>query len=155
MATLAAFFRRIEVEAPPVEEAQQWLSAAEADPYRLRLLPNEQVHFFAKQIDNSRVVRHADPVARRRGLGAIGVACLAAAFLIFILLPEVGGRVTGYQLCSLQQQHEALTNQRAALELEEAKLLSPERLEDLARLCGQLVQPALSAKPHASTGAFR
>ena len=37
-----------------------------ADDYKLRALPNEDVYFYFKKIDNARVVREADPTARAR-----------------------------------------------------------------------------------------
>ena len=36
------------------------------DPFQLRALPHEDVFLYSKQIDNSRLVREADPKCARR-----------------------------------------------------------------------------------------
>jgi hypothetical protein len=105
----------------------------EIDIYSLRPLPNEDVYFFAKRVDNSRLVRQADPRAGRKCWNAIGISSLAALVLLTLLLPNVLGMIAGYQIHSLEQQRAQLINQKSALELEEAGLLSPQRLEELAR----------------------
>ncbi len=110
------------------------------DTFRLRPLPGEDVYFFSKKIDNSRVVREADPAARRKQwkAGIKGVA--VAAVLILLLMPKALGLVAGYQVHQLAREHEKLANEKMVLELEEARLLSPDRLEQLAREL-QLVNP--------------
>ena len=57
-----------------------------------------------------------------------------------LMLPDALGMMAGYQLHSLERDHELLVRQRAALELEEASLLSPQRLQELAREL-ELVDP--------------
>jgi hypothetical protein len=42
--------------------------------------------------------------------------------------------MAGYQLSSLQQERERLVAEQATLELEEARLISAERLQELARM---------------------
>jgi hypothetical protein len=61
--------------------------------------------------------------------------------LIAVLLPSAYGLLAGYQIQSLHEESQRLTNQLSSLELEEAKLLSPARLEELARL-QQFIDPA-------------
>ena len=106
---------------------------AVAAPSGLRALPNEDVYFFIKRIDNSRVVREADPRARRRSWKVLGFAASTAVLLIGALLPSAYGLMAGYQLHNLQLENQRLVNERASLELEEARLVSPERLQELAR----------------------
>ena len=111
------------------------------DIYRLRKLANEDVYFFRKAIDNSRIVRQADP----RGWGRCWrlMATTAAAMLVILglLWPNIDGMLAGYELEALKQQQQHMTTQRAALELEEARMLSPERLEELARI-QEFIDPA-------------
>ena len=45
---------------------------AQDDPFLLRALPNDAVYFHAKKIDNSRVVRQADPGAVFAGVAGPG-----------------------------------------------------------------------------------
>ena len=130
MATLAAIFRR--PEAAVLAGAREYFND-EADLYRLRPLPCEDVYFFAKKIDNSRLVRQADPLARRKCWRAVSVSMLAAVFVMILLLPDALGMMAGYQLHSLEREHERLAREKATLELQEASLLSPQRLQELAR----------------------
>jgi hypothetical protein len=106
---------------------------AERDPFELRALPHEDVFFFCKKIDNSRLVRDADPKARGACWSAIGAACLAVALLTGVLAPSVASTLAGYKLESLRAEERRLIDERRTLELQEAELLSPERLEKLAR----------------------
>jgi len=109
-------------------------------PYALRALPNEDVFFYSKTIDNSRVVREAGPRSRTEW-SAIGAACLVAALLVSMLVPSVGSIMAGYKLQALKQEHQRLLDEQSVLELAEARLLNPARLEQLAK-DQQLVAPA-------------
>jgi hypothetical protein len=141
MATLATIFDRI-MGSGSVAEAAYPVVRTDADEfYKLRALPNEDVYFFVKRIDNSRVVRQADPGAHTWGLRFIGGAVAGAVILIGLLLPSAYGLMAGYQLSSLKQEEQRLLAERATLDLEEAKLISAERLQELARI-QQFVDPA-------------
>ena len=113
----------------------------ERDSCRLRALPQEDVFFYSKKIDNSRLVREADPKARGACWSAIGAACLALALITSVLAPSVGATLAGYKIEALRAEERRLVSERRVLELREAELLSPDRLEKLAK--GQnLVTPA-------------
>ncbi len=109
--------------------------------YRLRKLPNEDIYFFRKAIDNSRIVRRADPLGRRRCWRTITTTAAVTLVLIGLLWPNINGMLTGYELEGLKEQREKLLAEQRSLELEETALLSPERLEELARM-QQFVDPA-------------
>ncbi len=129
MATLATFFRR---SAPPVVAAEP--TGLVAVPIRargLRTLPNEDIYFFSKRIDNSRIVREHNPQARGEW-SAIGAGCAIVVLLISMLIPKLGGILTGYQVESLKQERQRLLDERASLVVQEAYLVSRERLETLA-----------------------
>lgn len=138
MATQPNFLRRSEavtgVERP--REAQVTKNrpgaAVAVDPYVLRALPNDDVYFFAKRVDNSRIVREADPRARGTCWSAIGAGCAIVVLLTGMLAPSVGGILAGYQLQALKQEQQRLLDERKNLEVEEAALVSPERMERLA-----------------------
>jgi hypothetical protein len=100
----------------------------------LRSFANEDIYFFVKRIDNTRVVREADPKARGTCWKLIGSVVAAVVLLIFVLLPSAYGLLAGYQIQTLRQDGERLATEQASLELAEAKLLSPARMEELARL---------------------
>jgi len=108
--------------------------SAQADPYLLRALPNDGIYFYSKKIDNSRVVRQADPAARGECWSAVGAVGVLLMLGISIIAPHVGSVLAGYKLEALKQERQSLVNQKRDLEVKEAGLLSPERLNDLARL---------------------
>jgi len=137
MATLPAFLKRTEapVGTGGSAEAPARLAAArlERDRYHLRPLPQEDVFFYCKKIDNSRLVREADPAARGACWSAIAMACVALALGTSIAAPRVTNILYGYKLESLRAEQQRLLDERRTLELQEAELLSPERLEKLAQ----------------------
>jgi cell division protein FtsL len=139
MASLATIFDRFfaarELAAAPRDRGY------ETYPNQVRAFPNEDVYFFIKKIDNTRVVRALDPAAPGICWRLIGSSVAAAVLLIGILLPSLYGLVAGYRLESLRQEKQRLDVEASALQLEETKLLSPARLEELARR-QQFVDPA-------------
>ena len=107
--------------------------AAAAPSHQLRALPNEEIYFYVKRIDNASVVRANDPRAGASCWKTIGGACTAVVFVIGLLFPAAYNLLAGYQLHALQVEHQRLLDERAHLEADEARLLSPERLTELAR----------------------
>lgn len=103
------------------------------DPMELRALPHEDVFFYCKKIDNSRLVRDSDPNARGACWGAIAAACLGVALVTGVLFPNVASTLAGYKLESLRAEERRLIDERDMLKLQEAELLSPARLEKLAK----------------------
>ena len=98
--------------------------------------------YFVKQIDNSRLVRVADPQERREFLlwlligTVLFAAGLAYAWERFALVRY------GYAIEELKGQREALMESNRQLRLEEASLRSPERIDAIARTDLGLVAPA-------------
>jgi hypothetical protein len=99
----------------------------------VRPFANEDIFFHVKRIDNSRVVRAADPEARQACWKMIGSVVAAAVLLIAVLLPGAYSLLAGFQVQTLRQEAHKLANEQASLELREAELLSPARMEELAR----------------------
>jgi cell division protein FtsL len=141
MATLATVCNRILGVRSLEETASQVMARRNDDPYALRAIPNEDICFWIKEIDNARVVREADPQARGACWKLIGVAGATVLLLVGVLLPSASSMIAGYQIEALKNEHQRLVVERAALEVEEAKLLSPQRLEELARM-QSFVDPA-------------
>jgi hypothetical protein len=135
MATLPAFLKRTDPLRNHNSEASARPTAvrAERDPFQLRALPQEDVFFYCKKVDNSRLVREADPHSRGDCWSAIGAACVILALLTGVAAPSVTNTLAGYKLESLRGEERRLLDERRTLELQEATLLSPERLEQLAR----------------------
>jgi hypothetical protein len=107
--------------------------ARRRNPFELRALPQEDVCFFCKKIDNSRLVREPDPKAPRACWSAIGAAALAVALIGGVLLPNLMSTLAGYQLEKLRAEERTLVDERHNLEWKEAELLNVNRLERLAK----------------------
>lgn len=129
MATLAAMWKRNNTMAMVGEAA----AVQEVDPYAMRALPNDDVFFYSKKIDNSRLIRQADPAAAGECWSAVGAAALLLVLGASIVAPHVALVQAGYQLESLKAERQTMLDQRRALEVREAAMLSPERLNDIAK----------------------
>jgi len=143
MATLATIFDRFNAgrtPEPPAAAPRAHFLEPE-DPYEVPLFPNEDVYFFVKRIENAGVLRVADPAARKTCWRMIGYSFVLAMLVITLLLPTVYDLMAGYRMEALRQEKQRLELDRSALELEEAKLVSPARLEELARM-QRFVDPA-------------
>src|SRR5881628_311041 len=78
MATLATILRKFDgAGAEP-----RRMETAQPNPYQLRALPNEDIFFYIKRVDNSRLVREPDPQAKSECWSTIGAVCAVAAVLI-------------------------------------------------------------------------
>lgn len=152
MGTLATFFRRNDffpvVEPSAVRDSSRQ-AAAEAGrskavrtavkskdalaQYKLRGLPNDDVYFFCKRIDNSRLVRQTDPGTKGQCWSAIGAACVFAVLAGSLMAPKVASVIAGYKVQELKHEQAELMEQRRNLDVEEATLLSPGRLDVLAQ----------------------
>jgi hypothetical protein len=111
--------------------------AATAEPLRtssrVRTFANEDIYFFVKRIDNSGVVREADPRARGMAWKLIGSVGVAVILLIGVLLPGAYSLLAGYQIQVLKQEQARLVNEQSSLEIEASQLLTPARMEQLAK----------------------
>ena len=122
------------------------------DACLLRALPNDGIYFYSKKIDNSRIVRQADPTARGECWSVVGAAGVLLMLGVSIIAPHVGAVLAGYKLEALKQERQSLVNQQRDLDVQEAGLLSPERLNDLARV-RSLASPGLDRVIHLEAAA--
>jgi cell division protein FtsL len=141
MATLATFFDRFVAARSTEESVPRARFLEQEDPFQVPAFPNEDVYFYVKHIVNSGVVRVADPAARKVCWRMIGYSSVLAILIISLLLPTLYELMAGYKMEALRQERQRLELNRAALELEETKLVSPARLEELARM-QQFVDPS-------------
>jgi hypothetical protein len=58
---------------------------------------------------------------------------MAVLLLIGVLLPSAAGRIAGYQIQTLKREQMQLIADKAALEVEEARQLSPQRISEIAQ----------------------
>lgn len=98
--------------------------------------------YFAKPIDNTRLVKIEDP-RRSREMKQFGIA-LSCLFLLVMTYAWQHFKAIeyGYKIEALKTQRDGLLEMNRAYRLEEASLRSPERIDKLAREYG--MQP-----PHA------
>jgi hypothetical protein len=127
MATLATFFRRSDLIA-----AETTVQVSAADHFSLRGLPADDIYFFSKRIDNSRLVRQADPKMRTDCWSTIATACLLAITVATAVSPRIGNVLAGYRSERLRAEQRELLDKRRTLEIQEAQMLSPARLGELA-----------------------
>jgi hypothetical protein len=142
MATLATMLDRFTTPHDPGGARSRVL--AHEDPFEVPSFPNEDVYLYIKHIDNSRVLREADPAARKICWRLIGSSFAFAVVVIALLLPTLNRLMAGYKMEALRQERQRLELDRAGLELQETRLLSPARLEELARI-QRFVDPAPEA----------
>ena len=112
--------------------------------------------YFTKRIDNSRVVRVADP-KRRREMLYFGITLGVFFLLVMVyLLQHLSAIEYGYRIEAEKQQLQQLEEQNRQLRLTEAQLDDPARIDQMARQLGlaaprpgQVVRPDASVDPNA------
>jgi cell division protein FtsL len=122
---------------------------------RARRGPTPEV-FFLKRLDNSRIVKAADPVrVKEMRLFATAMAVLFALIMVYGW-QHLSSIEYGYRIESEKQQMQQLEEQNRQLRLTEAQLGDPERIDVMARQLGlstprpeQVVRPDASADPNA------
>jgi len=92
--------------------------------------------YFAKNLDNSRLVKIEDP-RRTREMRQFGIA-LACLFLFVMAYAFQHFKAIeyGYKIEALKSQRDNLVELNRALRLEEASLRDPERIDRMARELG-------------------
>jgi hypothetical protein len=100
---------------------------------RLRPLANEDVYLFVKRIDNGSVVRVVDPAALRARNNTMATGFVAAMLVIAGLVPTAYNIMSGFTLQHLRVEQARLQEERARLDMAEAKLLAPDHLRALAK----------------------
>jgi hypothetical protein len=119
------FGGRLVESGTPVPQQQQ----SRDERFRSRQLPNESVFFYLKTIDNSRVARQHDPKNHGKAWRGMLTTIGGALMLILVLLPSAYTFIAGHELQALHHQREHLLVERRQLEVQEAQLLTPARLE--------------------------
>ena len=104
--------------------------------------------FFAKHIDNSRIVKADDPERRREMRQFTVVMSLFFALTMVYVWQHFSAIEVGYRVEAQKTQVEQLREQNRQLRLQEAQLSDPGRIDTIARqlglstpLPGQVVRP--------------
>ena len=118
---------------PTIAEASQWSD----QPARTRgMFIGTPEIYFAKRIDNSRVVKVTDP-KRRHEMMIFGVV-LGVFFLLALtyVWQHFSSIEYGYRIEQLAAERDTLAESNRVLRLEEATLKDPERIDTIARRMG-------------------
>lgn len=116
------------------DEAPSWQrESIRPSQCEVRSFPNEDVLFWSKpEIDNSRVVRQEDPQAVRDCWKSLSAAAAVVVVAVGLLLPKAYGLISGMELEHARERNAVLQEKRRLVKLEESRLTSPERLEQMA-----------------------
>lgn len=112
---------------------------ASASPRRLPRAGAPEIYFF-KPIDNSRLVAVADHRRNREMAQFFAAACVLFLVVMVYAWQHFSAIEYGYRIEAMKSQRDSLSELNRALQLEDASLRSPERIDALARQMG-LVSP--------------
>lgn len=116
--------------------AIQTISYGNVPAQRQRAWTGTPEIYFAKAIDNSRLVKVEDP-RRTRELRQFGIAlgCLFL-FVMAYAFQHFKAIEYGYKIEALKSQRDSLVEMNRGLRLEESSLRDPERIDRMAREMG-------------------
>ena len=116
---------------PTVAQAVEWSEQAAAVQPRGIFIGTPEI-YFAKRLDNSRVVKIADP-KRRREMILFGITlCVFFLFVMVYLWQHFSAIEYGYRIEQLKVQRDTIVESNRALSLEAASLKDLARIERLA-----------------------
>ena len=109
--------------------------------------------FFAKHIDNSRLVKEDDP-ERRREVRSFTIAMIVLFSLTMVYVWQHFSAIeVGYRVEAQKTQVEMLEEKNRQLELTEAQLSDPERIDRIAKQLGmESPQPGQVVRPDGMSG---
>jgi len=120
---------------PTVEDAGNW--GEPVSETRGMFMGTPEI-YFAKRIDNSRVVRIIDP-KRRREMLTFGVTLTIFFLMVMVyLLQHLSAIEYGYRIEQAKAEHNAVVESNRELKLEESSLTDLERIEVEARKLGMV-----------------
>ncbi len=122
------------------EGAEQARSSRWMAEQRARRGPTPEI-FFARRMDNSRLVKAQCPVRKREMRSFAGAMAMLFALVMFYGWQHYQSIQSGYRVEQEKQQLAQLEEQNRELRLNEAQLSDPARIDKLARQMG-LQQPA-------------
>ena len=126
---------------PTMAEAQHW-NEPPVQP-RGMFIGTPEI-YFSKRIDNSRVIKIADP-KRRREMISFGITLGMLFLLVMVYLWQHFSAIEyGYKIEQLKSQRDAIAESTRTLSLEEASLKDVSRIERLARQMG--MQPPVEGQ---------
>src|SRR6202041_750362 len=103
--------------------------------HRARRGPTPEV-FFAKHIDNSRIVKADDPERKREMRTFTATMSILFVLVMVYVWQHFSAIEIGYQVETQKQQVEQMREQNRQLRLSEAQLTDPGRIDRVARQLG-------------------
>ena len=103
--------------------------------------------YFAKRIDNTRVVRIVDPKRRREMLYFGGMLSVLFLVVMVYLLQHLSAIQYGYRIEQAKAEHNSIMQSNRALQLEVSSLTDLERIEVEARKLGMIPPVAGQIQP--------
>ena len=117
---------------------------------RARRGPTPEV-FFAKHLDNTRLVKADDPERRREMRQFAIVMSLLFVLVMVYVWQHFSAIEIGYKVEAQKQQVEQLREENRQLRLNEAQLTDPERIDKIAKQLGlDAPQPGQVVRPDGS-----
>jgi len=115
--------------------------------HRARRGPTPEV-FFAKHIDNSRIVKADDPERKREMRTFTATMSILFVLVMVYVWQHFSAIEIGYQVETQKQQVEQMREQNRQLRLTEAQLSEPGRIDQIARQLGlDTPQPGQVVRP--------
>jgi cell division protein FtsL len=156
MATAAMSGQQMEMMATTRQTRSQTQSIAERNlalfeaQRRARRGPTPEV-FFAKHIDNTRLVKADDPERRREMRQFAAVMSVLFVLVMVYVWQHFSAIEIGYQIEAQKQQVEQLREANRQLRLTQAQLTDPERIDKIAKQLGlDAPQPGQVVRPDGS-----
>jgi len=120
---------------PSMAQSIKWSEPAAAPEPRGMFIGTPEI-YFAKRLDNSRVVKIADP-KRRREMISFGITMSIFFLMVMVYLWQHFSAIEyGYRIEQLKVQRDAIVESNRALSLEVASLKDLSRIERLALQIG-------------------
>jgi len=118
---------------------------------RARRGPTPEV-FFAKHIDNSRIVKADDPERRREMRTFTATMSILFLLVMVYVWQHLSAIEVGYQVETQKLQVEQMREQNRQLRLTEAQLSDPGRIDQIAKQLGlDAPQPGQVVRPNGSS----
>ena len=103
-----------------------------ADPYALTGLPNDDVYFYCKRVDNSRLVRQADTQVKGEWSAIAGVCTAAVLIGGMMIAPGVAAIMDSYKIQELKHEQELLRIELRKVDVAEERMLNAPALDAMA-----------------------
>jgi cell division protein FtsL len=117
---------------------------------RARRGPTPEV-FFAKHIDNSRIVKADDPERRREMRSFTATMSILFLLVMIYVWQHLSAIEIGYQIEAQKTSVEQMQEENRQLRLTEAQLTDPNRIGQIARMRGMdMPQPGQVVRPDGS-----